>query len=77
MLKQLFTSQVRVKLLQTFVENPGEEFFIRQLTRDLGEQINSIRRELENLRKIGILESRPAQSRGGAGRPGDCLNGAC
>lgn len=58
MLKQLFTSQVRVKLLQTFIENPSEEFFIRQLTRDLGEQINSIRRELENLRKIGILSSK-------------------
>lgn len=58
MLKQLFTSQVRVKLLQTFIENPGEEFFIRQLTRDLGEQINSIRRELENLKKIGILSSK-------------------
>ena len=58
MLKQLFTSNVRVKLLQVFVDNPGEEFFIRQLTRDLDEQINSIRRELENLKKIGILSSK-------------------
>ena len=58
MLKQLFTSSVRVKLLTTFIENPGEEFFIRQLTRDLNEQINSIRRELENLKKIGILSSK-------------------
>lgn len=58
MLKQLFTSQVRVKLLTVFIENPSEEFFIRQLTRDLNEQINSIRRELENLKKIGILSAK-------------------
>jgi len=58
MLKQLFTSSVRVKLLTVFIENPSEEFFIRQLTRDLNEQINSIRRELENLKKIGILSAK-------------------
>jgi len=38
--------------------HPGEEFFIRELTRILDEQINSLRRELENLVKIGMLKSR-------------------
>jgi len=38
--------------------NPGEEYFIRELTRKLDEQINSIRRELDNLRKLGFLRSR-------------------
>jgi len=37
---------------------PGEEYFIRELTRMLDEQINSIRRELNNLKKIGLLKSR-------------------
>ena len=38
--------------------NADEEFFIRELTRKLDEQINSIRRELDNLKKIGLLRSK-------------------
>jgi len=58
MLKALFSSNTRIKLLHTFVLNPDEEFFIRELTRKLDEQINSIRRELDNLKKIGLLKSK-------------------
>ena len=58
MLKALFSSQTRIKLLKTFLSSPEEEYFIRQLTRLLNEQINSIRRELDNLKKIGLLRSR-------------------
>ncbi len=57
-LKALFSSQTRVKLLSTFLLHPEQEYFIRELTRLLGEQINSIRRELENLRRIGLVKSR-------------------
>jgi len=38
--------------------NEDQEFFIRELTRKLDEQINSIRRELDNLKKVGLLRSR-------------------
>ena len=58
MLKAIFSSNTRIKLLTTFLLNPEEEFFIRELTRKLDEQINSIRRELDNLKKIGLLKSR-------------------
>src|SRR3989344_6226688 len=57
-LKALFSSQTRIKLLSTFLLHPEEEYFIRQLTRLLSEQINSIRRELENLRRIGLVKAR-------------------
>ena len=57
-LKALFSSQTRVKLLSTFLLHPESEYFIRELTRLLGEQINSIRRELENLRRIGLVKAR-------------------
>jgi predicted transcriptional regulator with HTH domain len=57
-LKALFSSQTRTKLLSTFLLHPEQEYFIRELTRLLGEQINSIRRELENLRRIGLVKSR-------------------
>lgn len=58
MLKALFSSNTRIKLLHTFLLNSDEEFFIRELTRKLDEQINSIRRELDNLKKIGLLKSK-------------------
>jgi len=58
MLKNLFTSNTRIKLLTLFLLNPEEEFFIRELTRKLDEQINSIRRELDNLKQIGLLKSK-------------------
>ncbi|MCK5607789.1 hypothetical protein KAR91_38255 [Candidatus Pacearchaeota archaeon] len=58
MLKALFSSKARIKLLTVFLLNPDEEYFIRELTRKLDEQINSIRRELDNLKKIGLLRSR-------------------
>lgn len=57
-LKALFSSQTRVKLLSTFLLHPDREYFIRELTRLLNEQINSIRRELENLRRIGLVKAR-------------------
>ncbi len=57
-LKALFSSQTRVKLLSVFLLHQEEEYFIRQLTRILNEQINSIRRELENLRRIGLVKAR-------------------
>lgn len=58
MLKELFSSNTRVKLLNTFLLNPDDEYFIRELTRMLDEQINSVRRELDNLKKVGLLKAR-------------------
>lgn len=58
MLKKLFTSKARVKLLEMFLLHPDGEFFIRELTRKLDEQINSVRRELANLKSCGLLRSR-------------------
>ena len=57
-LKALFSSTTRVKLLSTFLLHPEQEYFIRELTRLLDEQINPIRRELENLRSIGLVKAR-------------------
>ncbi len=55
MLTKLFGSQARVKLLKIFVLNQNEKFYLRQLARDLKMQVNSIRRELENLQSFGLL----------------------
>lgn len=55
MLEQLFGSRTRVKLLRLFLSQPQEEYYVRELTRRMNEQINSIRRELSNLEDMGIL----------------------
>lgn len=55
MLNQLFGSNARVKILHIFLANPEERYYIRQLSRDLGLQVNSVRRELQNLEKMGLL----------------------
>lgn len=62
-LKSLFSSATRVKLLSTFLLHPDQEYFVRELTRLLDEQINSIRRELENLKEIGLVKSRAKNRR--------------
>ncbi len=56
-LKQLFISQTRLKLITIFFSNPKEIYYVRQLVRLVDEEINSVRRELENLKKSGIIES--------------------
>jgi len=57
MLEKLFGSKARVKILKLFLLNPADKFYIRQLSRDLKLQLNSVRRELENLEHFGILTS--------------------
>ena len=57
MVEQLFGSKTRVKLLQLFYSNPNRSFFVREITRKVDEQINSVRRELSNLLSIGIITS--------------------
>ncbi|OVE78740.1 hypothetical protein BVY00_02135 [bacterium G20] len=57
MFEQLFGSKTRVKLLQLFYTNPNRSFYVREITRKIDEQINSVRRELANLLSIGIITS--------------------
>lgn len=57
MFEQLFGSKTRVKLLSLFYTNPNRSFYVREITRKIDEQINSVRRELANLLSIGIVTS--------------------
>src|ERR1700733_7358131 len=57
MIDQLFGSKTRAKLLQLFYSNPNRSFYVREITRKIEEQINSVRRELSNLLSIGIITS--------------------
>jgi len=56
-IEKLFGSKTRAKLLQLFFENPEKSFYVREMTRVIDEQINSVRRELLNLESIGIIKN--------------------
>lgn len=43
--------------MQLFYSNPNRSFYVREITRKIDEQINSVRRELSNLLNIGIITS--------------------
>jgi DNA-binding transcriptional ArsR family regulator len=56
MLEQLFGSKTRVHLLRLFLAHQNESFYVRELTRRIGAQINAVRNELENLESMGIIK---------------------
>lgn len=71
MLEHLFGSRTRVKLLTLFLHNPEEVFFVRELTRRINTQINAVRREIQNLSRIGLITTGSAKGEdAGVRRPG-------
>lgn len=54
-LQDLFVSKVRAKLLQIFLSQPEEIFYVRQLVRQTGEEINAVRRELGRMESRGMV----------------------
>lgn len=63
MIDALFGSKTRVKLLHLFLSNPNRAFYVREITRKIDEQINSVRRELANMLSVGIISSESSNNR--------------
>ena len=63
MIDALFGSKTRVKLLHLFLNNPGKSFYVREITRLIDEQINSVRRELANMLGVGVIVSDSADNK--------------
>ncbi|MFC1627137.1 hypothetical protein ACFL18_01095 [Patescibacteria group bacterium] len=62
-LKDLFVSKVRVKLIQVFLSQPKEMFYVRQLVRMTDEEINAVRRELSRMEERGMVKKEPRANR--------------
>lgn len=56
-LEKLFGSKTRTKLLGLLFSNSTQSYYVREITRVIDEQINSVRRELLNLDSIGIIKN--------------------
>ncbi len=59
----IITSKVRIKILELFFSNTKELYHVRGIVREIGEEINAVRRELTKLEKDGLLRKEPRGNR--------------
>lgn len=55
-IEQLFGSNTRWRLLWIFMNNPEKHYFVRELARETDSHIHAVRRELENLAELKIIQ---------------------
>jgi predicted nucleotidyltransferase len=55
-LQDFFISRVRVKLLKIFLTDPAKIYYVRELVRATGEEINAVRRELDRMGSNGMVK---------------------
>ena len=57
-LKSLFSSSIRADLLALLLNNPEEKFYMREIATLLRKNPSGVKRELDNLEKMGIVASK-------------------
>ena len=62
-LGDIITSKVRVKILDLFFSDLTEMYHVRGIVREVKEEINAVRRELDRFEKAGILKKEPRGNR--------------
>lgn len=63
LIADIITSKVRIKILELFYSNLGEMYHVRGIVREIKEEINAVRRELERLEIAGLLKKEPRGNR--------------
>jgi predicted transcriptional regulator len=58
MLKKLFSSEVRILLLNIFLMNPDSEYYLRELAEKFNVSPRHISLELQNLKNIDLIKKR-------------------
>ncbi|GAB4414544.1 MAG: hypothetical protein OHK0032_10640 [Thermodesulfovibrionales bacterium] len=57
MLKSLFSSSIRADVLSLLLNSPDEKFYVREIAKLLRKNPSGVKRELDNLEKMGIVFS--------------------
>lgn len=57
MLKSLFSSSIRADVLSLLLNSPDEQFYVREIAKLLRKNPSGVKRELDNLEKMGIVHS--------------------
>lgn len=55
LLEDIVISRVRVKILTLFLDDPGKIYHVREIVRQVDEEINAVRRELLHLENHGMV----------------------
>jgi DNA-binding transcriptional ArsR family regulator len=63
MLIDLLVSEVRVKMLSILLTNTDKPLHVRALVREVGTEINAVRRELKRLHELGLVIKQPSGNR--------------
>jgi predicted nucleotidyltransferase len=58
MLKELFSSEVRILLLNIFLMNPDSEYYLRELAEKFNVSPRHISLELQNLKSVDLIKKR-------------------
>lgn len=56
-MEKIFGSRTRVKIITLFTAGIHRPYYVREIARIVNERLNAVRRELDILRKIGMLEA--------------------
>ncbi len=56
-LQDFMISKVRVKMVELFFRRPDDMFYVREITREIKEEINAVRRELDRMVGTSLLKS--------------------
>jgi len=62
-LEKIFGSRTRVKIITLFTAGVKRPYYVREISRSVNERLNAVRRELEILRKIGMLNTHDSKRR--------------
>lgn len=55
MLQAIIPSKARRKILQLFFHHPAENYYLRRIVREIGEEVNAVKRELDILSEAKVL----------------------
>ncbi len=62
-LKNFMISRVRVSIFELFFKNTEEMYYVREISRAIGEEINAVRRELDRMSEYSLLKSEKRSNR--------------
>lgn len=62
-LSDIITSKVKVKLLELFFSDVTEMYHVRGIVREIKEEINAVRINLDKFEKVGLLKKEPRGNR--------------
>lgn len=62
-LEKIFGSRTRIKVITLFTVGVKRPYYVREIARIVNERLNAVRRELEILRKVGMLTTREDKHR--------------